>query len=107
MAGGSGGSLIEVNAVPSSFASTQLVLNDFITGPGHPAIFLTNPNSSAATVTVTVGSSSQMVTVPANGGATVSPTSGGPAFITSTIPVLAAMAGGSGVSLIEVNAFPF
>jgi hypothetical protein len=37
----------------------------------------------------------------------VTPASSGPAFITSSIPILAAMAGGSGGSLIEVNAFPF
>ncbi len=32
MAGGSGGSNDRVNAVPASFASTQLVINDFIVG---------------------------------------------------------------------------
>jgi hypothetical protein len=107
MAGGSGGSLIEVNAVPASFASTQLVINDFIVGPGHQSIFLTNSNSTAATATVTVNGVGQPVTIPANGGAVVTPASSGPAFITSSIPILAAMAGGSGGSLIEVNAFPF
>jgi hypothetical protein len=99
--------LNEVNAVPVSSASTQLVVNNFLSDPNHEAIFLTNPNSTTATVTVTVGSNSQTVTVPANGGTNVMPTASGPAFITSNIPVLAAMGGLTTLDLNEVNAVPY
>ncbi|MFZ0819174.1 MAG: hypothetical protein WAM91_03840 [Candidatus Acidiferrales bacterium] len=109
MAGNMGGKVYEVNAVPASSAATQLVLNEYFSAPppdGIP-IYLTNPNSTSATVTVTIGTSIQMVTVPANGSTSVTFSVSGPAFITSNIPVLAAIAFDGSNGVIEVNAFPF
>lgn len=100
------GKVNEVNAVPTSSAATQLVLNEYFPNVSQ-AIYLTNANSTSANVTVTIGSSSQPVTVPANGGASVTFSVSGPAFISSDIPVLAAAAGNSiNDGANEVNTWP-
>ena len=101
----------EVYAVPTSLASTKLLLNWYDqadVGFNLDNVHLVNPSSTSSTVTVTVGASSKTVTI-ASGGATFVSfpgVVGGPVFITGTVPVLASARTQYNQSFNEVNAIP-
>jgi hypothetical protein len=101
----------EVNAVPTSAASTSLVLNYYDekdTGFSLDNITLANASSTSTTATVQLGTSKQNVTIPADGTAVVtfSGESGGPVFITSASPIFASRRTIYDSSFHEVNAIP-
>jgi hypothetical protein len=106
-----GSTFNDVNAVPASAASTSLMLDwydqDNMSFKADN-VHLANPNSTATTATVTVGTNTKMVTVPARGYAFVSFSGvvGGPVFITSGLPILASKRTTYDVSFCEVNAVP-
>jgi len=102
----------DVNAIPIGQASTTLYFNHYdlkTNGISSDTIYISNPNFSAANVTVTFpGVGTQPVTIPAQGQATYSfaGKSGGPITISASLPVIASQRVRYKNSTSEVYAVP-